>query len=429
MTTRDLISKRIKEIRRQRGLSQAQLAHPELSDSYISLIESGSRTPTPAVLELIASKLDCSVSYLVNGVTAEEMEELELTLRYARMALENGEIAEARKRYTELLANPVLPSLTSLRLEAEYGAALAAEACGELQEAINLLTRIRDSAEELMTDERRVAVAIALSRCYHDLGETALAIEVAEKEISQMSGAGWTDELIELGSTLLASYFDRGDLLRAHHYAKELLSAAEALGTPRAIVAANWNAAHVADLLGNGEEAVPLAERAMVVQSENGEPRNIARLRTAYAAIRLRNRPDESAACRDLLLRAERELRESASSTLDLAFCLQHLAIAELGLGHVELAIDYAQRAIDLLENHPDVRADVQVILGQAYLLLGRRREAAAQVNAAIEVMELGPIQRTTAESWLTAAAVLEGAGDQENSAIAYMRAMECGGL
>ncbi|PZG48138.1 transcriptional regulator, partial [Spongiactinospora gelatinilytica] len=52
-------------------MSQAQLAHPELSDSYVSLIESGKRTPTPAVLELLAGKLDCSLSYLVNGVTAE----------------------------------------------------------------------------------------------------------------------------------------------------------------------------------------------------------------------------------------------------------------------------------------------------------------------------------------------------------------------
>lgn len=429
MTTRDLISKRIKEMRLRRGLSQAQLAHPELSDSYISLIESGSRTPTPAVLELIASKLDCSVSYLVNGVHAEEMEELELTLRYAQMALENGEAAEARKQYADLLNNPALASLTSLWLDAQYGAALAAEACGDLQEAVSILTRLRETADDSMTRERRIAIALALSRCYHDLGETGLAIEVAEKEINQMSGTGWTDELIELGSTLLASYFDRGDLLRAHHYAKELLAAAEALGTPRAIVAANWNAAHVADLLGKGDEAVPLAERALVVQSENGDPRNLARLRTAYAAIRLRNRPEESTACRDVLLRAERELRESASSKLDLALCLQHLAIAEMELGRVEQAVDYASRSMELLENHPDVRAEVQIILGQAQLLLGRREEAIAQVNAAIKVLEQGPIHRTMAESWLTAAAILEDAGDQENSALAYMRAMECGGL
>lgn len=95
MSSQDLVGQRIKTVRRQRGLSQAQLAHPELSDSYVSLIESGKRTPTPAVLELLAAKLECSLTYLLNGVTAEQLEELELGLRFARMALENGEVEEA----------------------------------------------------------------------------------------------------------------------------------------------------------------------------------------------------------------------------------------------------------------------------------------------------------------------------------------------
>lgn len=430
MGTQDLISKRIKEIRHQRGLSQAQLAHPELSDSYISLIESGSRTPTPAVLELLASKLGCSVSYLVNGVTAEEMEELELNLRYARMALENGEVVEARQRFAELLDDSRLATLTSLRHEVEYGAALADEAYGELDEAIDRLSRLRESAGDTMTTERRIAVTLALSRCYRDRGDTSLAIEVAEKEIGNVIEAGWTDDLIELGSTLLSAYYDRGDLLRALQYSAELLAAAEKLGTPRAIVAASWNAANAADLAGHGEEAVPLAERAMAVQSEYGDPRNLARLRITYAAIRLRHRPEESALCRDMLLRAESELRESASSKLDLALCLQYLALAELGLGAAEQAADYARRSIDLLdETIPDVNADVRMILGQAYLQLGRAEDAAAEVHAAIDLLDDVPASRMSAESWFTAAAVLEGAGDQEGSALAYRRAMECGGL
>ena len=113
MAAQDLVGQRIKAIRRQRGLSQAQLAHPELSDSYVSLIESGKRTPTPAVLELLAQKLDCSLTYLVNGVTAEQMEDLEVGLSFARMALENGEVAEARRRYAELLADSNLLGLTA----------------------------------------------------------------------------------------------------------------------------------------------------------------------------------------------------------------------------------------------------------------------------------------------------------------------------
>jgi len=430
MTSQDPISKRIKEVRLQRGLSQAQLAHPELSDSYISLIESGSRRPTPAVLELLASKLGCSVSYLINGITAEEMEELELNLKYARLALENGEKVEARHRFTELLSDPKLANVASLRREAEYGLALAAEACGDLDDAITVLNALRDAPDDEVPQERRIAATVALTRCYQNKGELGRAIEIAEQAMAEMTGGGWTDELIELGATLLAAYYERGDLLRARHFADELMAAAEALGTPRAIVAASWNAATAADLAGRGQEAIPLAERALAVQSENGEPRNLARLRSEYALIRLRNCPEDAAVCRDLLLRAERELRASAANPLDLARCLQFLAMAELNLGHAEQAAEYAKQSIELLdESCTDLLADNQVILGQAYLLLGQASEAAEVVNAAIELLDQEPTSRLTAESWFTAAAVLEEAGDPESSTYAYKRAMECSGL
>jgi tetratricopeptide (TPR) repeat protein len=430
VTSQEMISKRIKEIRCQRGLSQAQLAHPELSDSYISLIESGRRMPTPAVLELIATKLGCSVSYLVNGVTAEEMEDLELNLRYARLALENGETEEARRRFAQLLEEPNLERLPSLRQEAEYGLALAVEACGDLEEAIPILIRLRDSLDQGTPREQRVAITMALTRCYRDTGQTTAAIQVAETEIAAMLESGWSDELIELGSTLLSCYMERGDLLRAHQYSAELLAAAEELGTPRAIVAASWNAAEIADMLGNGDEAVSLAQRALAVQAENGEPRNLARLRASYAGIKLRNRPDESAESLNMLLHAERELRESAASPLDHALCLQHLAMAELNLGHVEQAIEYATRSLGLLDDSaPEVCADTRAILGQAYLALGRTADAIREANLAIELLEDVPPSRLTAETWLTTATVLENAGDQEGSTFAYHRAMECSGL
>lgn len=430
MTSQNSICQRIKEVRHKRGLSQAQLAHPELSDSYISLIESGSRTPTPAVLELLASKLGCSVSYLINGVTAEQMEELELNLRYARLALENGETAEARQRYTELLSDEKLVSLTPLRQETEFGLALATEACGEVDKAIPILTRLHEALADTAPMERRVAITIALIRCYQESGELGLAVEVAESRMTEMIGQGWTDDLVELGATLLATYYERGDLLRAHHFATELISAAEGLGSPRAIVAASWNAAINADIAGRGEDAVPLAARALAVQSETAEPRNLARLRIEYALIRLRNRPDDSATCRQLLLNAERELRESAASTLDLARCLQSLARAEINLGLVDQAVDHCHGSLDLLDaTAPDLCADTRILLGQAYLLLGHETDAAAQVKAAMELLEEEPRSRMTAESWLMAAAVLEGLGDQEGSTLAYGRAMTCGGL
>ena len=222
----------------------------------MSLIESGKRTPTPAVLELLADKLDCSLTYLINGVTAEQMKEIELVLSYAQLAMNNGEVSEARTRYAELLADSGLAGLPQLKQDAEYGLALATEACGDLGGAIVLFNGLRQNESMPMAPERHIAVAVALSRCYRDQGNHAEAVSVAEQILGKTARPTWTDGLIRLGSQLVAAYIERGDMLRARQFSAEVLAAAEVLNTPLSIVLARWNAAIVAVESGQDEEAV-----------------------------------------------------------------------------------------------------------------------------------------------------------------------------
>lgn len=430
MTSQDLVGQRIKAIRRQRGLSQAQLAHPELSDSYVSLIESGKRTPTPAVLELLAQKLDCSLTYLINGVTAEQMEELQLGLRFARLALDNGEVEEARRRYAELLADRNLAGLAQIRQDTEYGYALAAEACNDLGEAISVLNRLLESDEGAITGERRIAATMALCRCYRERGDLGLAVQVGESTLSRMNRPDWTDDLVELGATLLAAYAVRGDLMRASQFANELLAAAEMLGTSRAAVAANWNAAKVAELTGRGNDSLSLAERALAIQSETGEPRNLARLRLAYALLLLNVRPEEVDRARDVLVRTHLELKESAASRADLARCALLLARAELLLHHPEQAAEYAESArMQLDEPLRELRAEAHLMLGHVYWYQSRQEEAEAELTAAAEWLERSPRSREVAHRWLEAAEVFSQIENHPASTHAYQRALACAGL
>jgi tetratricopeptide (TPR) repeat protein len=236
--------------------------------------------------------------------------------------------------------------------------------------------------------------------------------------------------LLELGSTLLSVYIERGDLLRARHFSAELLSAAEALGTPRAIVAACWNAALTAESVGAGEEAMSLVERALAVQSENGEPRNLARLRSAYAELLLRIRPEEKETARDLSTRALRELKQSSAATSDVARCELNIARAEMALGHPEKAVEHAQTAREITdESNGGVLADAHLVLGQAYFLLRRDEQSAAELAAASSWLARVPATRQTAESWQIAAETLSGLGDHDASVVAYKRALACAGL
>ncbi|MFB4287136.1 helix-turn-helix domain-containing protein [Nonomuraea sp. ATR24] len=427
VTTSDLVGLRIKTVRRQRGMSQAQLAHPELSDSYVSLIESGKRTPTPSVLELLAQKLDCSLSYLLNGVTAEQMEDIELALGYARLALENGEVREARTRFAELLENNNLTGLTALRQDTEYGLALAVEACGDLDEAISILRRLQ--AEEL-SPERRIEVAIALCRAYRVSDRLSEAVKVGEDILGGPARPAWSDALVEFGATLLAAYLDSGDLLRARQFAGELLNAADMLNTPRATVAAYWNAALVAESTGHGEESLSLAERALAVQTENGQPRNSARIRMAYASMLLRLRPTAVEEARQALLRARQELAQTSASTTDRANSEVELARAALIAGDHEQAIVHGEAGQALMAgNSRALEAEAHLLLSRAKGALGRQAEAEAELRGVRDWLEPLPDSRRAARTWYAAAETMEVLGDAEGSADLYRRALACAGL
>ena len=430
MTGQDLVGQRIKTVRRQRGLSQAQLAHPELSDSYVSLIESGKRTPTPAVLELLAVKLDCSLTYLINGVTAEQMQEIELVLSYAQLAMNNGEVTEARTRYAELLADSGLAGLPQLKQDAEYGLALATEACGDLDEAISLLNGLRQDESAPVTPERDVAVAVALSRCYRERGNLAEAVEVAEQILGRAVRPAWTESLIRLGSQLVMAYVDRGDLLRARQFSAEVLAAAELLGTPLSLTLAYWGAAIVAVESGWGEEAVSQVERAFAIQSEYGDPRRLARLRGDYAQVLLIVRPMEARVWRDVLLKVGAELAESSANPMDKMRCAMNLARVELLLDKPEQAGEHMRGVCDMLDGMPQVmQAEARLLYGQTLAELGRQKQASEELLEGAKCLEQSPTTRYIAHAWLTAAQVLERVDEPARSVDAYKRALACVGL
>src|SRR6202166_4924138 len=57
----------IREVRTKLGLTQAQLAAPEFSISYISAIERGKIRPSLKALAILAKRLDVPLAFLLEG--------------------------------------------------------------------------------------------------------------------------------------------------------------------------------------------------------------------------------------------------------------------------------------------------------------------------------------------------------------------------
>src|SRR3954470_22152328 len=131
MTT---FAERLRTLRRAAGLSQTELAGDGLSPSYISLLESGRRQPSPAAAALLAAKLGCSTSHLLNGEPSEHERRIQLELAYAELALRHDCAQEAIERLAALLAEPELPAADAA--EAGLLLARAQEHAGDLAGAV-----------------------------------------------------------------------------------------------------------------------------------------------------------------------------------------------------------------------------------------------------------------------------------------------------
>ena len=437
---RETLGQRIRALRIRQGVSQAQLAFPELSDSYISLIESDKRVPAPSVIELLAAKLNCSPTYLVSGVSEDVVDQLRVTLDYAEIALRNGAAEEARARFAEVLANADAVALPDMLAQARWGHALALEASGELEEAISELRALTAEASAESDLDHWARVHVALSRCLRERGDISAGVEVAEDAMRQLvaAGADSTDAAVQLGAALLAAFIERGDLVRARQLAGQLVERAERIGSPAARMAAYWEAAYVAEIRGEYEDGVALAERALALVAKDGpggavpgDPRDLARLRIVYAGLLLRARPEEAARARELLNQVRAEINASSAGEIDVAWCLTELARAETALGRPSEAVVLAEQALELLGDAPRrANAWALTVLGEACARLGHRERAIEVLTRAATHLEQMESSREAAQTWFDLAELLAETDAPERSRLdAYRRALTCAGV
>jgi tetratricopeptide (TPR) repeat protein len=429
---RETLGQRIRALRIRQGVSQAQLAFPELSDSYISLIESDKRVPAPSVVDLLAVKLNCSATYLVSGVSEDVVDELRVTLDYAEIALRNGAAAEARARFAEVLANADAVALPEMLHQARWGHALALEAAGELEDAIAGLRALTEEASAEADLDHWARVHVALSRCLRERGDISAGVQAAEEALRHLiaTGADSTDAAVHLGAALLAAFIERGDLVRARQLAAQLVERAERIGSARARTVAYWEAANVAQIRGEYEEGVALAERALMLAGDGEDPRDLNRLRVVYAGLLLRARPDQAVQARELLSRVSGEINAGSAGEIDVARCLTELARAETALGRPAEAVRLAEDALELLGDSPRrVTAGALTVLGEACVRLGDRERAVDVLTRAATCLEDMESSREAAQAWFDLAEVLAETGTREPRMAAYRRALTCVGV
>lgn len=438
----DTFGGRLRRLRSERGLLQSDLAGDGVSASYVSLLESGRRQPTPPVAAALANRLGVPLDLLLNGASDADLQEARLNLDYAELALRSGEPGSAQTAFAEvldrLLQHPDAPEVggpgvdrvrATLVEQARWGVIQALEGQGELEAALADLEHLRADLEP--DSPLWLQAAVTAARCSAELGDLHRAVDVAELALADARGQGLagTSEHAELVSTLVGCYERRGDAARAAQLAEDLLESADHLGNSRSRAAAYWNASLLAQRRGHLDKAVRWAERAVTLLADQDNERNLSRARVAFAWVLLRTQPPDVSRAVTLLRDAAVALEDHGTAS-DRAYAHTELSRALLMLGDPEAALAEATEAAALLSAGHHVEAvSARLAAADAWAVTGDFQLARDHVGEAVEALAGLPPSRVTALAWRHSADVLRRLGDEQAALVCLERALDQAGI
>ncbi len=412
-------------------MTQSDVAGSAISVAYLSRMESGQRRPTAKVLGEIAQRLGVSVDQLLSETMPREIDEIRLTLDYARALARVGRGARGVEPTSARRSSGSRPHRPTHSTSARGSSTpVHTRPLGRTDDAL-------DELESLVGDRgvsglTRVRAGIALSRVYRESGDLGRAIETGERVLADLaeSGLDSCDEAVQLTVTIAAAYFERGDSGHAVRICRAAIAKAEALGSPTARASAYWNASAMQARRGDIHNAAPLAERALALLSEGQDTRNLARLRTELGRLQLALDPPDVERARENLEKAADELDWSSAAPVDRAWTQLGLARARFLAGDLAGSRELSMQVHEISDGHaPLAGAEAKALEGQTYAAEGDMTTAAETYRQAVLLLSAIGADRGAAQLWFDLADLLDEVGQADAARDAYKRAAASTGL
>lgn len=396
---------RLRKARRDRGISQTEASDGIVTASFLSLIESGKRVPSPKVAAALAERAGIAV----DAATALPDTANPVYIAALAAAL-GGDSVGAAERAAQL--PPEWPGRALvLGLLAEQRGSLV-EASRQLQTALAAAT----AGSELWFE-----LAAAVCRVAFNAGDVDAAIDAGESVfgIGEPPTPRCEDLAIGIRASLSGIYIETGNLARAHTLADD------AAVEPRTAWQRGtqlWARSMLASVDGQPERADMLATEALRHFRESERPASVARLQVNAAMLKLQTSGVNFDEVRTLLSAAESTFR-ALNAPFDLAGCLT----ASAGLDAARGAGDDARRALDeaillVRDEGEGMRARIYASAGLTLLMLGDRAAAESHMLQARHLLEAAGVNRAAATTWRQLASAYEDLG-QLDLALACMKA------
>lgn len=432
MPSQGTIGDRVRGLRLNRRMSQAQLAGPDLSDSYVSLIESGKRTPTPVVARLLAERLGCTTEFLLHGIEPRQRIDTELGLRHAELELQHGDSAVAADRFTEIVkaADEENAMLTA---QARFGRARALEAQGRLGQAVEAFERLRREAAAHPERLADLPLTIALSRCYQRAGDRLRARDLAAYALEQAERLSVTEGeiAVDLAAALVEARSEREGDTPGLAYVKRVL---DTTGVPHVVdrsgeVHALWHASSAAAAGEDSALAVRLADDAIMAGREARLALQLARAAMHWS--RMATAPIDEA--EQLITGASQVFAGLPATAREYGESLVVHARVRLRAGDLAGAVELAGAALELSSDRAGTTpAEARLVL--ATVALARDGNAAADLETAYRTLDglnrpVFGTDRQAARCWRELGDLYGRVGSATQQTAAYRKALEAAGV
>lgn len=388
----------IRQLRLSRGLTQSQLGGPELSKSFISLVEKDRAKPSVDTLQLIARRLGTSVDALLGqGDHLPEMVCAGL-LALSRDAIRNKEYDRATK-LLETARYVAEDRFDDVLREAKLQTAEIAVQERKFEEVWSILTEVLGASEKAR-DPWHVGRALSLMGLVKmRLREFPLALQLLEKAVTALRRARAgrdivrVDTLIRLGTTL--GYM--GDHAGAIRWFEEAAGSEIAQHDPVVRGQALWGIGQSYRKMGNLDAATRYLLEAKDAMESAEELPDFARVLKAVGQLYF-----EKAEFKKALRYFHQSLRTAERLRMGLTYAssLTEIARVHLRLDNVEDAQHFGERALHEAEKvgDPVEIAEASVVLARIFIKKGDTSRAVALFEQAIQIFKERAIRPRVAE-------------------------------
>ncbi|MFY1669647.1 helix-turn-helix domain-containing protein [Plantactinospora sp. WMMB334] len=262
--------RRLREIRLRSGLSQSELAEGVANPSYVSMLESGKRTPSLEIVLLLSRRLSVSPSELTGtDLTGAESEAgrrdddyLSLQLR-ARSAMELGDAEGARDAFAQIYRRAAAGTDAYWMTSAGLSLESVLQSLGEDGARFELLEELERITRQQVSDVR-LRVLTSLADVAWDTGRLRRAEQIIRDalDLLRTEGREGTTEHIRALGMLVVLRCDLGEVEGVDALVDLMIESATRVGRPVTIGWAHWSAAVGYAVIENVERAVAHLTRA-----------------------------------------------------------------------------------------------------------------------------------------------------------------------